>query len=125
MPASAQQCERIAAALGDLASQEAASLGQDDFATVLTIQDRAAPLVAFLAENIPLLDGGVPAGVRVDLAAIFERRAQTAALLDDKVSALRASMAEARAAQGRAARVAPVYGSRRGAGTSGHLLAQG
>lgn len=125
MPATAQQCARVTAALGDLAGQEAASLGQEDLAAVLTIQDRAAPLVAFLAENVPSLTGGEADHVRRELSEVFARRARTAALLDDKLGALRGAMADAVAARGRAARVAPVYGSRRGTGAARQLLAQG
>lgn len=125
MPASAAQCARIASALDDLAGQEAASLAQEDFAAVLTIQDRAAPLVAFLAEHLPALGAGESADVRRDVAGIFERRRSTAALLDDKLAALRGAMAETAAARGRAARVAPIYGARRGAPAPRQLLAQG
>jgi hypothetical protein len=125
MPASAAKCARIAAALGDLAGQESASLLQEDFAAVLTIQERAEPLIAFLAEHLPRLDDGAASGVRSELAGIFERRSRTAAALEEKLATLRGAMAETAAARGRAARVAPVYGSRRGAPAPRQLLAQG
>ncbi len=124
MPANAHPCARITAALGDLAGQEAVSLGQDDLASVLAIQDRAEPLVAFLAENVPALTGDTGERVRAELAAIFDRRSRTAVLLEEKLAALRVGLTEAQAARGRAARVAPVYG-RRGATTARQLLAQG
>ncbi len=125
MPDAVQPCLRITAALGDLAGQEAASLGQDDLAAVLAIQERAEPLIGFLTERVPALTGAAGARVRRELAVIFERRAQTAAVLDEKLAALRGGLAEAQEARGRAARVAPVYGRRRGSVPTGHLLAKG
>lgn len=125
MATPAQQCARITAALGDLAGQEEASLGQDDLAAVLAIQDRAAPLVAFLAETLPNLSGAEAERVRADLGEVHARRTRTSDRLDDKIAALRAAMQETIAARGRAARVGPVYGGRRTGKTAGQLLAQG
>ncbi len=125
MATASEKCARITGALGDLAEQEAVSLAQEDLPAVLTIQDRAAPLVAFLADHLPALSGSEAERVRSALAEIFDRRARTAALLDDKLSGLRGAMADTVAARGRAARVAPVYGSRRSSTTARQLLAQG
>jgi hypothetical protein len=49
METPAQRCARIVSALEDLVNQEAAALRAGDFDAVNEIQDRAAPLVEFLA----------------------------------------------------------------------------
>jgi hypothetical protein len=108
METPASMCARLLAALEDLAAQEAASLATRDFASVVHLQQRAAPLVAHLAEHGPELAQIDPAlGRRV--AAWLARRHETGAWLAEQVAQARQRLRELDAARARATRLVPVY----------------
>jgi hypothetical protein len=108
METATERCARIASALADLAEQEAAAVAHRDFPTVLALQGRCAPLVAFLAEfeSTSALDEAV----RAQLVNVQSRREQSSAALTASMQAMRTELQETASAQRRVARIAPVYG---------------
>jgi len=103
-----QRCERIVAALEDLAAQEAAGVAQNDFAAVQALHERTAPLVEYLAAaGSELL--GAP-GLRRRLIAVYELRHRSGEALAAAMARVRLEMAQAEATQRRVARIMPVYG---------------
>jgi hypothetical protein len=121
METPAQRCTRLAAALDDLAAQEAAALAAGDFDTVLALQDRAAPLVEFLAARAGEIARHAP--LAAALAAVQARRGRSAAHLAAAIARARGELAEAGAARRRVARIAPAYG--RGPASASQLCAVG
>jgi hypothetical protein len=117
----AQRCTRIAVALDDLAAQEAAALAAEDFDTVVALQDRSAPLVAFLAAQAGEISRQPPLAAAV--AAVQARRRHSAARLAVSIERARGELDEAGAARRRIARIAPAYG--RGAVAASQLCAVG
>ena len=78
-----------------------------DFAGAITVQDRAAPLVALLsAHEADVTD---PA-VRARVVALHARRQQTGEWLAEQIEAARAELNQTRTSQRRVAQIAPVYG---------------
>jgi hypothetical protein len=108
METPAQRCERLLSALEDLASAEAASVGTRDFSAVLEVQDRAGPLVEFIATHGPAV---ADARLRSRITAFLRRRAETGERIARQISEVREELARTRASQHRVARIAPVYGS--------------
>lgn len=109
METPAQRCVRIVAALEDLAAQEAASIAAGDYPGALAVQDRAEPLVDFLAN-----DASVPRNdtqLRKRVASICTRRQSTGEKLGAEMTQVRAELQQMQAAQSRVAKIAPVYGS--------------
>lgn len=102
----AQRCARLVAALEDLAAQEEASLRTKDFPAVESIQVRAGALVDDLVSLAASMD--LPLQARI--ASVHARRARTSEWLEGELSAARAELRETSFAQGRVARIAPVYG---------------
>lgn len=107
METAAQRCERIVAALEDLAAQEAAAIQTHDFSSALAVQDRAEPLVDFLARNASL---ATAARLNDRVAAVQELRSQTGEKLGAELARTRAELQQMQLAQVRVAQVAPAYG---------------
>ena len=107
METAAQTCARLVVALEDLVAAEAASLAGRDFAAMVELQERAAPLVDYLATHGP---SEADRTVRARITALLQRRAATASHLEDQLSQVRAELTTTQVAQRRVARVAPVYG---------------
>ncbi|MEO6243835.1 MAG: hypothetical protein ABIQ12_00250 [Opitutaceae bacterium] len=103
-----QRCVRIAAALENIVGQEAAALGAGDYAAVLTLQERAEPLVAFLSEQGRA--SADDADLRARIAAVQAPRARSAALLESEIELARAELEESRFAQRQRAKIGPAYG---------------
>lgn len=104
----AQRCERIIAALEDLAAQEAAGVAAGDFEGVRSLQDRTAPLIDFLAA-----EGGAALGIpslRRRLTAVYELRLRSGEALATAMTRVRSELAQTQASQRRAAQVGPAYG---------------
>ncbi len=118
----AQTCTRLLIALEDLASQEAAALDARDFARVVAIQERAAPLVEHLGTHGPAVAGRDPV-FRARVVALHARRRQTGDWLAAQVEHAREELHRMAASQRRVAQIAPVYG--RGGPVSRQLCAQG
>ena len=109
METPAQTCVRLLTALEDLATQEAAALEARDFATAVTIQTRAAPLVEHLAAHGPAIADKDPA-FRSRVAAFHARRQQSGEWLATQVARAKEELLRMQAGQRRVARIAPVYG---------------
>lgn len=107
MENTAQMCGRLIVALEDLTAQEAVSLETRDFAALISIQDRAAPLVELLAAKAAEISD--PA-LRARLAALHARRSRTGEWLSVEIELAREQLGETHAAQRRIAQVAPAYG---------------
>jgi hypothetical protein len=103
-----QRCVRILTALEDLAAQESAALAHGDFAALLALQDRAEPLVAFLAS----VDNGavLRLGLSDRIVALRARREQTRRALGEKIDEARRELQATDATQRRVTQVVPVYG---------------
>ena len=121
MQTSAQRCLRILAALEDLVHQESVSLAKRDWIGAEAVQQRAEPLVDFLAAHGP---GGDDAGLRARIAALQQRRAETSRSLGLQIAQAKSELQQAQAAKRRVAQIGPAYGS--GAPAARHRLqAQG
>ena len=103
-----RQFTRLVAALEDLAEQESAAMVHRDFASLLAIQERAEPLVAFLvsAGN----RDSIPAELSIRIATLRARREQTSRALAAELDKTRRELEETSVAQRQVARVAPAYG---------------
>ena len=99
---------RIAGALEDLVAQEALALESRDYTEVSILQDRAAPLVEFLAQNAATHGGD--AALRMRIKAVQQRRTGSAALLATEIVRARAELCESGFAQRQVAKIAPAYG---------------
>ena len=109
METPAQTCARLVAALEDLVDQEAATLEARDFATVVHLQERAAPLVEHLASHgtdvvDPLL--------RERIRALHARRQKTGEWLTTQIEQTREALRQNDESRRRATRIAPAYGQR-------------
>ncbi len=107
METSYQRCLRMAVALEDLVAQEAAALESRDYTEVSILQDRAAPLVDFLAQNASTHCGDI--ALRNRIAAVQQLRARSSALLASEMARTRAELHESQHAQRQVAKVAPAY----------------
>jgi hypothetical protein len=121
METPAQTCLRLMVALEELAASEEAAMQTRDFVAAVEIQDRAAPLVEHLAVHGPAVADD---SLRARVGTLLRRRARTGEWLAAQIAQAREELQGTRASQHRVARIAPVYGSVRGAG-SRQLLAVG
>jgi len=121
METPAQTCARLLVALEDLAEQEATSLQARDFAAVVHLQQRAAPLVAHLAEHGPAVADDA---LRARIAAWLAHRHETGKWLADQIERTKEQLLKLEASHRRAAQIAPVYGRGAAAGPR-QLLAMG
>ncbi len=108
METPAQRCLRIVAALEELASQEAAAVGREDFSTVQTLHERTAPLVEFLAAAGADVLGS--AGLSRRLVAVYELRRRSGEVLAAAMARVRGELDANRLSRARVAQIAPVYG---------------
>jgi hypothetical protein len=109
----AQQGSRLLSALEDLARQERAALGAQDFAGLAAVQERIAPVIEHLAGK---LGSAALAPWRDRIARLRDWRAETARQLDAALARTRAALQETHAVRRRVAQVAPAYGRPRPAG---------
>lgn len=107
MESKLKTCHRLLGSLEELAQQEAACRNSGDVVALAALFERAAPLVAFLAEHGPAL---ADSGLRARLAAWLVRRKETSVWLSGQVAEAREKLASVDAARGRASLVRPVYG---------------
>src|SRR4051794_4832065 len=107
METPAQMCVRLVTALENLAAQEAACLQNRDYAAVVQIQERAAPLVEHLAAHGPEVADGK---LRARIAALLQQRHENGVRLSAEIGRTRQQLQDLQATQRRAAQVAPVYG---------------
>jgi hypothetical protein len=117
METPAQRAERIVAALEDLSAQEAASVAQQDWASVVALQDRMVPLVEFLA--VSPFRGHEQSALRSRIAAVHARRAGSSARLEGELERTRKELEQTQLARRRVAQIAPAYGR---AGVPPHRL---
>jgi hypothetical protein len=108
METSAQRCWRILAALEDLVHQESASLAKRDWMGAETVQQRAAPLVDFLAAHGPA--SADDAALRERIATLQQRRAETSRSLNLQIAQAKSELQQAQAARRRLGQIAPAYG---------------
>jgi hypothetical protein len=121
METPAQTCARLVVALEDLVACEAATVQNRDFSGALDIQERAAPLIDYLATNG---SSYADSDLQKRIHALAERRRLTGELLSAQLAEVKESLQSTRASQHRVARIAPVYGSA-AVPISGQLLAVG
>lgn len=107
METPAEACLRLAGALEDLVTQEAACLQARDFTAILAIQKRAQPLVNHLATHGPAV---ADEKLKARISAILARRSEFQIKLAGEIEEKRQQIATLEASQRRAAQVAPVYG---------------
>jgi hypothetical protein len=107
MQTPAQRCTRIVAALEDLVAQETVALANHDYAAVLTLQERTAPLVDFIVTNGAAYVTAPELRARLDL--LQRRRGQNSASLTAEIERARTEFQETCVAQRRVASVAPAY----------------
>lgn len=113
METPAQTCARLVAALEDLVAQEATALQARDFAAVVQIQDRAAPLVEHLAAHV---DDIVEPRLRERIGRIRAQRHRSGEWLAEQIERTRQELLQTHASRRRVAQVAPAYG--RGSSTA-------
>ncbi len=101
-----QKCLRLLGALEDLAQAENASLLAGDAEGLAALQDRAAPLVAYLAEHGAAVTSEA---TRRRVAAWLEHRRQTESFFAGHIARMQERMREIDAARRRVARLAPAY----------------
>lgn len=122
METPAQTCARLVTALEDLVAREAATLELRDFAAVVDIQARCAPLVELLGAHASDV---TDAALRERIRALLARRHQTGEWLSEQIEKTREALAEANEGRRRVRQIAPVYGRRPAAATSRQLCAVG
>ena len=98
---------RIAGALEDLVAQEALALESRDYTEVSILQDRAAPLVEFLAQNAATHGGD--AALRNRIATVQQLRARSSAQLAIQIERARVELLESEHARRQVAKIAPAY----------------
>jgi hypothetical protein len=118
MPAPAETCARLLAALEDLVAQEAVQLRAADFPGVLATQERAAPLIGRLAALATTAD----AAVRVRIAGVLALRSRSLDWLGAEMARVRDELSAMQVSRRRVAQIAPVYGAR---GPAVHFRAEG
>ncbi|MBI5767172.1 MAG: hypothetical protein HZA93_05205 [Verrucomicrobia bacterium] len=104
-------------ALEELAGQEAMSLEARDFAAVVHLQERAAPLVQLLGAHAPEITD--PA-IRRRVREFLDRRHETGEWLAEQIEQTRGRLRELDGARSRLTRLAPAYGR---PAETGHRLA--
>ena len=112
MDTARQRFARVVGALEDLVAQEAAALQVKDFSGVAEVQERAAPLVSFLAAHGSEIstDPVLAAGIR----ALQARREETSTRLAFEITLTRDELAQTLTTERRIAQVAPAYGAAAG-----------
>ncbi|MDP3072414.1 MAG: hypothetical protein Q8N18_19130 [Opitutaceae bacterium] len=108
METTTERCTRLAVALEDIVAQESAALAAGDYETVVGLQDRAGPVVEYLAAQAAEVARSPALSERI--GAIRARRARTLEIISHQAQHARAELAETGAARRRVARIAPVYG---------------
>lgn len=106
METAAQACARLVTALEDLAAQEAVCLQTRNFDAVVSIQNRAAPLVEHLAKHGPEVADDE---LRNRIAAVLARRTETGAWLMAEIERTRERLNSLQANQRRVSKIAPAY----------------
>lgn len=106
MSATPPNCTRLLTALEDLVGQEGAVLRARDFTSLLALQERMEPLVAWLADHGEELRA---AGLQERVATLAASRRRHAETLAGELEATRAEMRAMQAHQRTVARVGPVY----------------
>jgi hypothetical protein len=122
MESPAQTCARLVAALEDLVAREAATLEVRDFAAVVHLQERCAPLVALLGAHA---DDVTDPALRARIRALIERRNQTGEWLSEQIEKTREALAVANEGRRRVAQIAPAYGRGAPVPIRGQLCAVG
>ena len=107
METAAQRCVRIVSALEDLVAQESVALANRDFAAILALQERTAPLVDFLVETGPACLE--QRGLQARVAALHQQRTQNSDSLATEIEHSRAELQQTQVTQRRVARIAPAY----------------
>lgn len=102
-----QSCARITDALEDLVRQEAAALHGGDFATLVLLQDRAAPLVEHLVAHQHQISSRE---LRSRVTAVIALRNQTSERLAQQIEQTGDELRAMDASRRRVAQVAPAYG---------------
>ncbi len=119
METPAQTCARLVAALEELVAREAATLEARDFAAVVHLQERCAPLVELLgAHEADVTDRALRERIR----ALIYRRQQTGEWLADQIEKTREALALANEGRRRVRQIAPVYGRGTSAPSSSRQL---
>lgn len=103
---------RLLAALDDLVEREAIGVAARDLVTVGEMQQRAAPLVAGLAE---LGMEAADEAARARVAALLARRQHSINLMESQLAVLREELLALGEGTRRVAQIAPVYGRAEGA----------
>jgi hypothetical protein len=110
METPAQTCARLVAALEDLVAQEAATLEARDFATVVHLQERAAPLVEHLATHSAEV---VDVSLRERIRMLLERRQQSGEWLAAQIEQTKEALRLNDERRHRVTQIAPAYGRSR------------
>ena len=92
--------------MDDLVSQETVLLAAADYAEVIAVQQRTAPLV----ERLAALASTVDDAARAKIAAVVARRSRNLAALAERIEQTRLELSDLRASGLRVAKIAPVYG---------------
>lgn len=120
METAAQTCARLLVALESLASEEAACLDARDFAAVVHVQERAAPLVQLLGEHAPEI---ADPAIRRRVRDFLQRRHEMGEWLATQIAQTRDRLHELDTVRSRLTRIAPAYG--RSDGATPRLVAVG
>jgi hypothetical protein len=119
METPAQRGARLTTALEELSRAVMASLAAGDFAEVVRLQERAAPLITHLAES-----GEAPNNVLRDrIAAWIAMNQRVSAQIAGELSRINRELAGIEAAQRRLVRLAPAY--RHGSGPAARWSTSG
>jgi len=103
---------RLLAALDDLVERESIGVEARDFAMVTELQQRAAPLVAGLAE---LGMAAADEVARAQVAALLARRQHSINLMESQLATAREELLALGEGTRRISQIAPVYGRAEGA----------
>lgn len=108
METPAHKCLRLLGALEELARAENVALAAGDAEGLASLQERAAPLVAYLAEHGAAIADDA---TRCRVASWLEHRRLTESFFAGHIARMQERMREIDAARRRVARLAPVYGN--------------
>ena len=115
-----QKFNRLLGALDELVAQETATLADRDFEGVREIQERAAPVVAGLAELGPDVADEL---ARARVAGLLARRQHNIDFIETQLATVREELQSLQESTRRVASIAPVYGrAERGAMPRGSTL---
>lgn len=121
MEARSRRFTRLLDALDELVARETATLEAREFSRVAEIQERAAPVIAGLAELGPEAADAI---ARARVAAIVARRQHNVDFLESQLAVTREELLAVQQSEGRMARIAPAYG-RAGQGAARRWRATG